>query len=129
MQWIARIQALRETETIAEGDDLTQDLVAAFRFVIHLFMLRVVEMNLNSLIYRVFDRDNNGYITIDELQRAMQMIGENVTDAQLNDLLTLADLDKDGRINYEGESNCTIKYFEKFSTLANFLPEFARLLL
>jgi len=80
LQWIARIQALRETETSAEDDDLTQDLVAAFR---------------------VFDRDNNGYITLDELQRAMQMIGENVTDAQLNDMLTLADLDKDGKINYE----------------------------
>lgn len=31
LQWIARIQALRETETSAEDDDLTQDLVAAFR--------------------------------------------------------------------------------------------------
>jgi calmodulin len=51
----------------------------------------------------VFDRDNNGYITLDELQRAMQMIGENVTEGQLNDMLALADLDKDGRINYEGQ--------------------------
>lgn len=33
----------------------------------------------------------------------MQMIGENVTDAQLNEMLALADLDKDGRINYEGK--------------------------
>ena len=33
----------------------------------------------------------------------MQIIGENVTDSQLNDMLALADLDKDGRINYEGE--------------------------
>ncbi|KAG5680876.1 hypothetical protein PVAND_010357 [Polypedilum vanderplanki] len=81
LQWIGRIQALREESTpSADDDDLTQDLVAAFR---------------------VFDRDNNGYITRDELQRAMQMIGENVTEGQLNDMLALADLDKDGRINYE----------------------------
>ena len=53
-------------------------------------------------IHRVFDRDSNGYITRDELQRAMQMIGETVTESQLNDMLTLADLDKDGKINYEG---------------------------
>lgn len=51
----------------------------------------------------MFDKDNNGYITLDELQRAMQMIGENVTDAQLKEMLTIADLDKDGKINYEGE--------------------------
>ena len=34
LQWIARIQALREspsTSSTAEDDDLTQDLVAAFR--------------------------------------------------------------------------------------------------
>ncbi|KAL7037656.1 hypothetical protein ACKWTF_009318 [Chironomus riparius] len=81
LQWISRIQALRESPgAVAEDDDLTQDLVAAFR---------------------VFDRDSNGYITRDELQRAMQMIGETVTDSQLNDMLALADLDKDGRINYE----------------------------
>lgn len=56
-----------------------------------------------SFNFRVFDQDNNGYITLDELQRAMQMIGENVTDAQLNEMLALADLDKDGKINYEGD--------------------------
>lgn len=93
LQWIARIQALRESPTTstAEDDDLTQDLVAAFR---------------------VFDRDNNGYITLDELQRAMQMIGENVTETQLNEMLALADLDKDGRINYEGE-------FKNFNSVKN----------
>lgn len=45
----------------------------------------------------------------------MQMIGENVTDAQLNEMLALADLDKDGRINYEGKAN----NFAFFKTLIN----------
>lgn len=35
----------------------------------------------------------------------MQMIGENVTDAQLHEMLVLADLDKDGKINYEGKQS------------------------
>ncbi|KXJ76123.1 hypothetical protein RP20_CCG010304 [Aedes albopictus] len=94
LQWVARIQALKEesntsssgssssnSTTQAADDDLTQDLVAAFR---------------------VFDRDGNGYITRDELKSAMDMIGENVTEYQLNEMLELADADKDGRINYEG---------------------------
>lgn len=94
LQWVARIQALKEescpsnsssssssnSATQAADDDLTQDLVAAFR---------------------VFDRDGNGYITRDELKSAMDMIGENVTEYQLNEMLELADADKDGRINYE----------------------------
>lgn len=51
---------------------------------------------------RVFDRDGNGYITRDELQIAMEMMQENVTETQVNEMLQLADLDKDGKINYEG---------------------------
>lgn len=31
------------------------------------------------------------------------MIGESVTEKQLQDMLNLADMDKDGRINYEGK--------------------------
>lgn len=33
LHWIARIQALRDTEPAPEDDDLAQDLVAAFRCV------------------------------------------------------------------------------------------------
>lgn len=32
----------------------------------------------------------------------MDMIGETVTEAQLSEMLAIADLDKDGKINYEG---------------------------
>lgn len=60
-------------------------------------------MNRLFLLYRVFDQDNNGYITRDELQKAMEMIGENVTESQVTEMLALADLDKDGKINYEGK--------------------------
>lgn len=51
----------------------------------------------------MFDRDDNGYITRDELRSALEMIGEPVTDAQLNQVLALGDIDHDGRIDYEGE--------------------------
>lgn len=51
----------------------------------------------------MFDRDGNGFITRDELQTAMEMIGESLTDSQVSELLSIADLDKDGRINYEGK--------------------------
>lgn len=34
----------------------------------------------------------------------MELIDESMTEAALNELLQLADVDKDGRINYEG--NC-----------------------
>lgn len=58
----------------------------------------------------MFDRDGNGFITRDELQTAMEMIGESLTDSQVSELLAIADLDKDGRINYEGNRNCIFLY-------------------
>ncbi|CAG9834756.1 unnamed protein product [Diabrotica balteata] len=51
--------------------------------------------------FQVFDLDGDGYITKEELKTAMEMIGEAVTDQQLEQVIRLADTDKDGRINYE----------------------------
>jgi len=89
-------------------------------------MCKLVAIN-NLSLCSVFDRDSNGYITRDELSRAMQMIGESVTEAQLSDMLALADLDKDGKINYEGKLLHPV-----LGILNQHLPclsEFARLLL
>ncbi|EDW17611.2 calcium-binding protein E63-1 isoform X1 [Drosophila mojavensis] len=93
LQWVGRIQALRDeqqqqhddstsnaSKPVDEADDVTEDLIAAFR---------------------VFDRDGNGFITRDELQTAMEMIGEPLNEQQVEQLLAIADLDQDGRINYE----------------------------
>ena len=40
----------------------------------------------------------------DELKEAMEMIGEPVTEHELNNLIELADIDHDGRIDYGGNS-------------------------
>ncbi|XP_032517558.1 calcium-binding protein E63-1 isoform X3 [Danaus plexippus] len=84
MQWVTKIQALQGMDVSTSGGDseeeITRDLLAAFK---------------------VFDRDDNGYITRDELRSALEMIGEPVTDAQLNQVLALGDIDHDGRIDYE----------------------------
>ncbi|GBP23223.1 Calcium-binding protein E63-1 [Eumeta japonica] len=64
--------------------------------------LRCSNLKNRSYHCRVFDRDDNGYITRDELRAALEMIGEPVTDAQLNQVLALGDIDHDGRIDYEG---------------------------
>lgn len=87
---------------------------------------------------RVFDRDGNGYITRDELQIAMEMMQENVTETQVNEMLQLADLDKDGKINYEGKREicahihwwCSVQFRHSFEIFRPFFSiEFVRLLL
>ena len=58
----------------------------------------------------------------------MEILGEEVTESQLSDMLTLADLDKDGRIDYEGILN-EIKISKHFFKVQNFFAEFVKLLL
>jgi len=76
MQWVKKIQSLLPED----DDDISKDLIAAFK---------------------VFDVDRNGYITKNELRTAMEMMGEPVTEQQLNEFIRLATTDKEGRINYE----------------------------
>jgi len=75
--WFLKMQSLSSTDY---ETDLSTDLFAAFR---------------------LFDKDGNGYITMDELKRAMDLIDERLTDSELQSLIQMADVDKDGKIDYE----------------------------
>lgn len=79
LKFVKRIEELCPVRNANEGDEV--DLLAAFK---------------------VFDMDNDGFITKDELRIAMEMIGEDITEEQLTHIMELADTDKDGKINYKG---------------------------
>ena len=51
--------------------------------------------------FKVFDRDGDGLISKAELKHVMSNLGENLTDDEIDEMLTGADLDGDGMINYE----------------------------
>ncbi|XP_060577306.1 neo-calmodulin-like isoform X7 [Ruditapes philippinarum] len=51
--------------------------------------------------FRTFDKDGNGYIDAKELRVAMKKLGECLTDKELEDMMKQADVDGDGKINYE----------------------------
>jgi calmodulin len=52
--------------------------------------------------FKVFDRDNNGFISAAELRHVMTSIGEKLTDDEVDEMIREADQDGDGRID------CTI---------------------
>ena len=49
---------------------------------------------------QVFDHDGNGFIDRDELKLTMGRLGEQLSDADVNAMLSLADEDGDGRIDF-----------------------------
>ena len=51
--------------------------------------------------FKVFDADASGYITADELRRILMDIGEDVSEEEMNQLILEADLDGNGRIDYD----------------------------
>ncbi|XP_053382127.1 calmodulin-beta-like isoform X2 [Mercenaria mercenaria] len=51
--------------------------------------------------FRTFDKDGNGFIEAKELRIAMKKLGESLTDKELEDMMKQADVDGDGKINYE----------------------------
>ena len=61
------------------------------------------EMSMVREAFRVFDKDGSGYITLDEAKDILQRGENSISDEDLEDFFNQSDLDKDGRINYEGK--------------------------
>lgn len=51
---------------------------------------------------RVFDRDDNGYISAEELRRMMLTSGETLTEEEVDEMMKLADKEGNGKVYYDG---------------------------
>ncbi|XP_042400121.1 calmodulin-like isoform X1 [Zingiber officinale] len=51
--------------------------------------------------FKVFDKDQNGFISKNELKNVMMSLGEKLTDEEVDQMIKEADLDGDGQVNYE----------------------------
>ncbi|CAF1197733.1 unnamed protein product [Adineta steineri] len=64
------------------------------------------KFNVNDTIeelqeaFRMFDRTDSGFITIDDLWHGMQNLGENLTKHEIEEMMQEADRDQDGKINF-----------------------------
>ena len=54
-----------------------------------------------GVAFRVFDKDGNGYISAAELRHIMTNLGEKLTDEEVDEMISEADIDHDAQVNYE----------------------------
>lgn len=66
--------------------------------------------------FKVFDRDNNGFISAAELRHVMTSIGEKLTDDEVDEMIREADQDGDGRIDCMPTSTYPLAIFLGSST-------------
>ena len=52
-------------------------------------------------VFRLFDEDNTGYITAQNLKRIAKDLGENMEEIEIREMIERADTDGDGRITFE----------------------------
>lgn len=56
--------------------------------------------NINK-IFALYDDERTGFISLKNLQRVAQEIGENISETELQELITRADVDRDGLVSEE----------------------------
>lgn len=61
-----------------------------------------VNFYFSFLFSKVFDKNGDGFITASELRQVMSKLGENLSDSDVEDMFSEADLNKDGKIDYQG---------------------------
>ena len=66
--------------------------------------------NIIKQAFAILDRSDSGYITLNDLRHAMLCLGENYTNEEINEMISLVDDDQDGVINFQ-EFNKLIKKF------------------
>ena len=90
----------------------------------HLVAKRVKTLNGADELreaFRVYDRERKGYISSGEFRQIVSQIGDNVTPEDIDEMVKEADLNKNGRIEYEGLLETTKFLFLEVYILIEFL--------
>ncbi len=60
-------------------------------------------------IFRLFDEEGNGYISVSDLRRVAKDLSENMEDLEIQEMIERADSDGDGKVTFEDFYNIMTK--------------------
>mmetsp|Transcript_8714 Transcript_8714/g.20383 ORF Transcript_8714/g.20383 Transcript_8714/m.20383 type:complete len:219 (+) Transcript_8714:1-657(+) len=91
----------REVLAMVEGMGKGRDDVVDYEEFLQVMSIKMATRDSRSEIskvFRLFDEDQTGRISFDNLKRVIEMVGESISDAEIEDMITEADRDGDGEI-------------------------------
>ena len=53
--------------------------------------------------FKLFDKDNDGHVTREELRQVLKSLGESLTETEIDEMIEVADSDGSGTIEFDGE--------------------------
>lgn len=93
------LEAVREV-----SEDHMYDTIEFNEFLQMMSKQQKKALNQDALkdAFKIFDKDDDGFISVEELRRIMKNLGDKMTDEELDEMLDAADTKHDGLVNYSG---------------------------
>ncbi|XP_016571388.2 calmodulin-like protein 8 [Capsicum annuum] len=89
---------------ISEVDNDHDNGIMEFNEFLNLISKKMKETDTDEElkeVFKVFDKDQNGYISATDLRHVMINLGEKLTDEEAEMMIKEADLDGDGQVNFD----------------------------
>ena len=93
-----------ELQDLINEFDVDSDGQIDFEEFLILMARKMKESNTEEDIretFQVFDKDGNGFISAAELWQVMTIVGKNLTNKEVDEMIREVDTDGDGQVNYE----------------------------
>ena len=55
----------------------------------------------------MFDRNNDGFVSANEIKQVMKSLGHKLTNEEVQEIIRRGDTNGDGKLNYEGRCRIT----------------------
>ncbi|CAA6662748.1 unnamed protein product [Spirodela intermedia] len=97
----ATSQGLRQISREVDADG---SVTIEFRQFLNIIWETKLEVDAEEELkesFKVFDKDQDGFISAFELRTVMASLGEKLTDEEVEQMIREADVDGDGKVNYE----------------------------
>lgn len=100
MESLALETSAREVKAFLKATDTDQNGVIDFNEFVSM-MIKKAKRGPLLLAFKTFDKNGDGFISLDELRKGLKASGDAVTEVELSCIMARADMDGDGKVNYE----------------------------